>query len=52
METMIMTGLTLVLLGIFVFGIFVVTKRQDLAIDLQKEMVQLLKRVEENTKGN
>lgn len=51
MGTLTMTALTIGVIGMLAFGIFVVTKRQESAIDLQKEMVELLKRVAENTKG-
>ena len=52
MDALLVTGLGVTILAALVFGVFLVTKRQETAIDLQKETVELLKKVEENTKGN
>lgn len=44
MDSLAIVGLNLVTLGVLVFGVFVVTKRQEIANDLLKEMVELLKK--------
>ena len=51
METLSMLVMSLVILGVLVLGVFLVTKRQEDTMDLTKEIVELLKKVEENTKG-
>lgn len=44
MDTLILTGVSMAILGVLVLGVFVVSKRLDDAIAVQKEVVELLKK--------
>lgn len=44
METLVIGTLGISILGMICFGIFVVTKRQEATIELQKEAIELLKK--------
>ena len=44
MDTLIFTSLAISIVGVLVFGVFTVTKRQEIANDLLKEISESLKK--------